>query len=792
MGCRRSPPNGMIHIRLSRCQAGNRPIEGEGSGVETDSRPNRRGIRSTNRNTTPEGCLYTSERGMTEIYFFENQFDDWFIVEVNGVMVAWEPLPQNSKRLSLTWGYWNLRSAETIYGIGVVETMEKDEQIIDRVNNLTIRQLLMTIAPPGFYDGPEDPDNENIKYNAGVLRRMKNTDTIKWLEAKGAKAKLTNSRHWTYNHFSVRCCTVQHKKDMQRKSQEKLRYFMYLRKSSDSEDRQVQSIPDQMKVLTAMTEKAGIEVEIVDTLQESRSAKAPGRPEFTRMIDRLSRGEADGIICWKLNRLARNPVDGGTISWMLQQGVIKHIWTYEKSYYPSDNVLLMAVELGLANQYVRDLSTDTKRGIHSRANEKGYPNGVAPIGFLNDLSKERGNRGWLVDEDKFGLVKQVLDLAATGRYSTRELTRISDEQMGLRTPLHKRQGGKKICLSYMAGTLLRNTVYAGFFYTKDGERHELNAEMPRMISEDQYWHIQKILGNKGRPRPSVNKDTFAYTGTASCGTCGGVVTAEHKYQLICPECKKKFAYQNKTHCPGCDIAVSKMKGPTYLHYIYYHCTKKKDPTCPEGSITEKDADKELASFFRENLSMSESLADWCAENIKILDTGEVQNEFDRKTSIEKTLATKRNEDRELFLMRSRNLLTDAELMAVREPLKAEIAALEGELAALGPVKPERLQRALRAFEVSKGIGEVFEKGSNLEKKEALTETGSNLTLTAKKLNVTNDKMYQAIIKGLLSARALNDAFEPEKCEPYKDETGTFVSVRPTLLREQDSNLQPTP
>ena len=91
-----------------------------------------------------------TKRGMTEIYFYENQFDDWFIVEINGVMVAWEPLPQNSKRLSGLWGYWNLRSAETIYGVGIVEMMEKDEQLIDRINNLTLRQLLITIAPPEF------------------------------------------------------------------------------------------------------------------------------------------------------------------------------------------------------------------------------------------------------------------------------------------------------------------------------------------------------------------------------------------------------------------------------------------------------------------------------------------------------------------------------------------------------------------------------------------------------------------------------------------------------------------
>jgi len=64
------------------------------------------------------------------------------------------------------------------------------------------------------------------------------------------------------------------------------------------------------------------------------------------MIERVHRGEAQGIICWKLDRLARNPVDGGSINWMLQEGIIKHIKTFERNYYPTDNVLMMSVEFG--------------------------------------------------------------------------------------------------------------------------------------------------------------------------------------------------------------------------------------------------------------------------------------------------------------------------------------------------------------------------------------------------------------------------------------------------------------
>lgn len=122
-----------------------------------------------------------TKRGMTEVYFYENQYDDWFIVEINGVMVVWEPLPQNSKRLSCTYGYWNLRNAENIYGIGIPEMMERDESLIDRISNLSLRQLLLTISPPGFYTGTEDPEDENLKYKAGTLRRTLDPKNITFL-----------------------------------------------------------------------------------------------------------------------------------------------------------------------------------------------------------------------------------------------------------------------------------------------------------------------------------------------------------------------------------------------------------------------------------------------------------------------------------------------------------------------------------------------------------------------------------------------------------------------------------
>jgi DNA invertase Pin-like site-specific DNA recombinase len=561
--------------------------------------------------------------------------------------------------------------------------------------------------------------------------------------------------------------------------QEKLRYFVYCRKSSEAEDRQVQSIDAQKRELDDLAKEHGLEV--VDILDESMSAKAPGRPVFNHMIERIRKGEANGLIVWKLNRLARNPVDGGTISWMLQERVIKHIQTFGRGYYPEDNVIVMAVELGMANQYVRDLSVDTKRGIRERV-ERGYPNGFAPIGFLNDMSAEPGSRGWLADKDRFNLVRQLLEEFLTGRYSIRKIMNFANDKLGLRTFQRKKLGGRKLGISYVSDTVLKNPVFAGFFFTKDGIRHELNNEVPRMITEEQYWHIQKIIGNRGRPRVSGDILSFPYTESIKCGDCGGSVTAEHKYQLICSECKLKFSYSNKTHCPGCKIAIKDMKDPLYLHYIYYHCTKRKNQDCPAGSVQEVYIDGYLSSYYKEHLKISKSLSDWCIENLGQLGISNHQTNLEKQVSIEKTLAKKEKELKELAMMKARNLLEDDEFMGLKATMMGEIKTLRDELKELGHDDPSKLKRAERAFNLAVGVAEVFENGTPEEKKEALLEIGSNLTLKEKKLNVSNVNLYSMIINGLLAAKTKNPLFEPEKIDDTSGRNGVFVDVCPTLLR----------
>lgn len=148
--------------------------------------------------------------------------------------------------------------------------------------------------------------------------------------------------------------------------------YIYARKSSESEDRQVQSIEDQVNRLKELANSLGITIK--DVLTEAKSAKKPYcRPVFDDMLKRIEKGEADGILCWQINRLSRNPIDSGTISWMLQQGIIKCIQTIDRQYLPDDNVLLFNVESGMANQFIIDLRKIVSVAWKVKLIEVGYP-----------------------------------------------------------------------------------------------------------------------------------------------------------------------------------------------------------------------------------------------------------------------------------------------------------------------------------------------------------------------------------------------------------------------------------
>ena len=471
-----------------------------------------------------------------------------------------------------------------------------------------------------------------------------------------------------------------------------LKYILYARKSSESEDRQVQSIDDQVSGLKKLAADAGYKV--VATLTESKSAKEPGsRPVFREMLDRISNGQADGILCWQINRLSRNPVDSGEIQWLLQRHTIKSIQTIEREYRPEDNTLLFSVESGMANQFLLDLSKGVKRGIQGKL-ERGWMPGVPPPGYLND----KEDKTIIADPERFDLIRKMMDLMLTGVYTVPKIRDIANQQWGFRTRKSKRMGGNEISMSGIYNIFI-NPFYAGLIKHK-GELYP--GKHKPMITLEEFDRIQDILGRKGKPRPY--RHSFAYTGMITCGECGSSITAEEKVKT------------NKTD--------GKVKT-----YRFYHCTRRRQGTnCTQRKfIREEVLEKALADQLTHYEILPE-FRDWALDVLRSQHGQEVQERSDIQDSLVRALKDNQRQLDNLTQMRIRDLLSDEEYIQQKEALLSTQRELRQSHDRAEQRADHWLELTEKVFNFAANAREAFQSGDLMTKREILASLGQNFQL----------------------------------------------------------------
>lgn len=130
---------------------------------------------------------------LVEVYFYESKQKDQFIVEANGVPVIIAPLPIQDacgvKKLSLWQTYWNVRHTESPYGVGIYEAIRYDQAFLDRIRNMTIDQITLSIYKMFFYTGTNTlTDTGEIAIKPGVGKQVLNPKDINWLEVPGPGA----------------------------------------------------------------------------------------------------------------------------------------------------------------------------------------------------------------------------------------------------------------------------------------------------------------------------------------------------------------------------------------------------------------------------------------------------------------------------------------------------------------------------------------------------------------------------------------------------------------------------
>lgn len=537
-----------------------------------------------------------------------------------------------------------------------------------------------------------------------------------------------------------------------------IRYYIYARKSSESSERQVQSIEDQIERLNELAKSLGLN--IIHTYTEAKSAKKPdNRPVFEEMMKNVEAGKADGILCWQLNRLSRNPIDSARINWLLQQDVLKSVQTSDREYCPGDNVVVFSVESSIANQFIIDLKKNTRRGVLGKLKRGGYPS-RAPLGYRNDKLEKTIIR----DEKIWELVRQMWDMMLTGNYTPSKITEIANNQWKFKTPTYWRNGGKPLSKSTVYN-MFHNRFYAGIMEW-GGDVYDGNHD--KMITPLEFDRVQKLIGGTKTMSPSQHKYEFAYTGMMSCGECGGTITAEKK---------------NK-----------KLKDGTTNTYTYYRCTKsKKYSTCNQkGSLSKIELEKQISKYIQK-LTIDDVFLQWALDGLNEAHDTEVSQQKKIREMQQKSLNNLKDNLSGLTQMRYRNLIDDEEFISEKTRLRNDIEELEQTIASTEEMNNKWMEMTERTFNFAAHAHKSFTEGDLQTKREIFRALGSNFQIQDKTLYISTHSWLQVLENSYPELKAEIEGCAPEKFENNlinKEKNRTFVpsfSMFPSWGDYRESN-----
>ncbi len=513
------------------------------------------------------------------------------------------------------------------------------------------------------------------------------------------------------------------------------KYIAYYRKSTDQEDKQVLSLPEQRRVISEYAQNANLHIPRNLHFEESFSAKAPGRPVFNRAIDLLRQEKAQGIIAYKADRLTRNNTDMDTIIQLIESGI--EVWTSSFGQFKDEptHKLIFGFLALVAKLKVDNLSQDTKRGMEGRT-RRGWWSGWAPLGYLNiDVHGKISGKSYVPEKqrvlDNSGrslcpveldplvspLIKKAFELYYYQDFSLKTLCdRLYKE--GLRS-----KGRKKLSKTSLE-QILKNPFYYGVIRWKGEIR---SAEHAPIINKTLFDGVQEKLSGKAPFNPQPQKLDFLYRGLLFCGECGCSITAERH--------------------------TKKQKNGNVHRYIYYRCTKTKG-NCNQAYISEPKLELEIAKIFKDFV-LSQERANAIQEKLKELFREDISYQERQEKSLKTRLVKLKNEKKSLFRKMVADEIKDQEAyLEVKNDIQSEIIGIQEKLTNIGRHSEDWLQQSSNLIYLAKYADKLFLEGTKEEKHTLINCAASNLFLKDKKVSFSLKKPFAILAEGQKSTALL--------------------------------------
>ena len=475
-----------------------------------------------------------------------------------------------------------------------------------------------------------------------------------------------------------------------------MKYIAYIRKSTDDKKRQVQSMANQLEWINRTSKQLGLE--ILEIFKDKRTASEPGREGFKKMMNLIQKcNEPIGIICWKMHRLARNPIDEGAIKYAFIQSKIKHIYASDRQFREGENQILMGVEFGAATQYTLDLKTSVDFGM-KRKIESGYRPTLAPLGYINDKYAVTGKKKIYKDPKRFNALQQAWQKLLTGAYSVEEI----------RKELNRKgfvgRNSRPLVKSYLY-KMFSNTFYAGY-YNWQGKTYK--GKHPRMVSLDDFKKVQVLLGKKPTTRAYKNEQLFS--GIMICGECGYGITSEDHTKTI------KSTGNKKT-------------------YTYLRCTKKNPVIrCNQKYLSLAKAEKQIDTIFK-GLQLPDYFLDWFCELHSKQQKKDTITLGHEKAALQKKINDNKYMMQQLMDNLNRSIVDEEQYTENMARYKEKALLLDEQLIKLGTNNRDWIEQLKNDFHFANTVIEQYKNGTKDTKRKILTSIGSNWILQDKRLLV---------------------------------------------------------
>jgi len=334
---------------------------------------------------------------------------------------------------------------------------------------------------------------------------------------------------------------------------EKLKYCLYARKSTESDERQALSIESQVNEMLQIAERESLDV--IDVRRESKSAKDSNkRPVFSELLGDVKDEKFNAILTWAPDRLSRNAGDLGTVVDLMDEKKLLSIRTFGQTFSNSPNekflLMILCSQAKLEND---NRGINVKRGLRARCELGLWPT-TAATGYIKERRLDRKNE-CLIDPDRAPVIKQIFEKVAHEQWSGRKVYHWLKFDLNFRTHL----GKKHLSLGNIY-KILENTFYYGEFEYPRGGGIWYKGKHDPIITKELFDAVHTQL--KGNQLKTRKDKEFAFTRIMTCGLCGSGISAVEKYK--------------------------KLKNGTFNTHIYYGCTKSKDKNCKCGYINETE------------------------------------------------------------------------------------------------------------------------------------------------------------------------------------------------------------